>query len=726
MKNTTRSRVLAILLAASCLMLCLAGCASEKKTSADSSAAGSASSSAAGSASSSATYEKLPATGDTLRKDETVYVLCNADGSVNKVIVSDWLKNGTKDASITDKTDLKDIETVKGNATYTLDSDNMTIWDAQSGDVFYKGTSTKDLPVNVKVSYQLDGKDVTAEDLAGKSGKVTIRFDYTNTQYETATVDGKETKIYVPFVMLTGMVLDNEKFTNIEVSNGKLVSTGDQAIVMGFAVPGMQESLGIDKDQLELPDYVEVSADVTDFSLDTVLTMASTKLLTEAESDKTLNDLKDSNSENLDELNNLDDSLSQLTDAMTKLTDGSDELYTNMQTLLKKSNDLASGVQKLAAAVKQLDNGSTTLYNGSISLRDNLKTLQTGLGKLSGSSASLDAGAKQVFQSLLDQANAQIKASGASLPTLTIENYDQVLSSANLASSVSAQAEATARSQVTAAVKAQEPTIKAGVTTAVQLGTTAAVLNQATGGAVSITIPQNPTQDDLTKAAAQIQTAMSSLPAASQAGISQAVTAQMSTAQAQTTISNMTAAKEQQLIDQNMSSSAVTSAMSSAVAQARQGESTLAALKTQLDSYNKFYQGLQTYTAGVDSAYAGSQKLTAGANQLATGYQTLSSAISQLDSAVSTLNTQVAQLPDGVSKLTDGAMQLSDGLKELNDKGFSKLEGLMGNGVSGLKDRVDAIKKAADDYNNYSGIAEGMDGSVQFVFKTAEVGDTNQ
>jgi putative membrane protein len=172
-----------------------------------------------------------------------------------------------------------------------------------------------------------------------------------------------------------------------------------------------------------------------------------------------------------------------------------------------------------------------------------------------------------------------------------------------------------------------------------------------------------------------------------------------------------------------MNSTEVTSAVASAVAQARQGESTLAALKTQLDSYNTFYQGLQTYTAGVDSAYAGSQKLTAGADQLASGYQTLSAAITKLDTAVATLNTQVSQMPDGVSKLTDGAMQLSDGLQELNDKGISKLEKLMGNDMTGLKDRVEALRQVGDDYNNYSGIAEGMDGSVQFVFKTASIGD---
>ena len=178
-------------------------------------------------------------------------------------------------------------------------------------------------------------------------------------------------------------------------------------------------------------------------------------------------------------------------------------------------------------------------------------------------------------------------------------------------------------------------------------------------------------------------------------------------------------------VDGVMSSAEVTSAISSAVASAKAGESTLSTLKKQLDSYNQFYQGLSTYTAGVDSAYAGSQKLSAGADQLASGCQTLSASLAKLDTAVASLNTQVSQMPDGVSKLTDGSMQLSNGIQELNDKGISKIESLMGGDLTNLKDRVDAIRQVGDDYNNYSGIAEGMDGSVQFVFKTASIGDQN-
>ena len=717
--NKTRNRILALILAAAMMALCLCGCGSSKTAAASASASASSASSAS-SAASSTDYEAVPATGDKLEKDETVYVICNADGSVSKVIVSDWLKNGTAADQITDQTDLQDLEVVKGNASYTMDSDNMTIWDTKSGDVFYKGTSTKDLPVNVAVSYQLDGQDISAEDLAGKSGKVTIRFDYTNTQYEMVDVNGTQTKIYVPFVVLTGMVLDNEKFSNIAVSNGKLVSTGDDTMVIGFAMPGMQDNLAISKDDLEIPDYVELTADVTDFSLDTVMTLASAKFTSDVNDDDVT---KLENTAGVGDVD-LTGSVQDLTDAMTKLTDGSDELYTNMKTLLDKTNELASGVQELADAVKQLDSGSATLYNGSVSLRDNLKTLQTGLGKLSGSSASLNAGAKQVFQSLLDQANAQIKASGASIPTLTIDNYDQVLSSVSV-ENVTKTATATAKTQVTAKVKANETAITTAVTQGVQVGVTAKVLAAATQGKIAVTVPDNATQDQLQQIGTQLTAAIGQLSADQQKAVTDAVAAQMATADVQTLIASKVAAQEELLIEQGMSSAEVTSAISSAVASAKAGESTLSTLKKQLDSYNQFYQGLSTYTAGVDSAYAGSQKLSAGADQLASGCQTLSASLAKLDTAVASLNTQVSQMPDGVSKLTDGSMQLSNGIQELNDKGISKIESLMGGDLTNLKDRVDAIRQVGDDYNNYSGIAEGMDGSVQFVFKTASIGDQN-
>ena len=174
-------------------------------------------------------------------KEETVYVLASADGTINKVIVSDWLKNPKNLDLLEDVSELDNIENVKGYESYKINPDNMKIWEAGGNDIYYQGTTNKALPVDVQISYKLDGKAVSAAELAGKSGKVTIRFDYKNNESQTVLIDGKKETIYVPFVMVTGMVVDDSKFTNITVSNGKVINDGDKSIVMALALPELQE-----------------------------------------------------------------------------------------------------------------------------------------------------------------------------------------------------------------------------------------------------------------------------------------------------------------------------------------------------------------------------------------------------------------------------------------------------------------------------------------------------
>ena len=205
------------------------------------------------------TAAKAAPAGEKNIKDETVYVLARADGSVEKIIVSDWVQNTRGGDTIHDVTQLTDIENVKGNETYTLGGDNTCVWDARGNDIYYQGSIDRELPVSVTVSYALDGAPITPEELAGKSGKVAIRFDYANHQYEMVGIGGKQEKIYVPFAILTGVVLDNDVFANVSVSNGKIVNDGDRTIVAGLALPGLQDSLGLGRDALELPEYVEIT-----------------------------------------------------------------------------------------------------------------------------------------------------------------------------------------------------------------------------------------------------------------------------------------------------------------------------------------------------------------------------------------------------------------------------------------------------------------------------------
>lgn len=350
--------------------------------------------SAASSQAAETTEQKKPS------KDETVYVLANADGSVKKIIVSDWIKNnGGK--TVSDKTELSDIKNVKGNESYVMDTDNMREWNADGKDIYYQGTISKALPVDLKVSYELDGKPVSAESLAGKSGKVTIRFDYTNNQYKNVSIDGKNTKIYVPFVMLTGLLLDNDIFTNVEISNGKIINDGDRIIAVGFALPGMKENLNLSRDKVDIPDFVEITADVKNFALGNTLTVAANSIISDLDVSK------------LDSADDLQTSLTELSSAMSKLLDGSSELYGGLSELLLKSNELVAGVDKLA--------------NGASALSDGTAALSAGLSELVSNNDTLNAGAKQVFDTLLSTVSQKLKDNGITVDTLTVENYKTVL-----------------------------------------------------------------------------------------------------------------------------------------------------------------------------------------------------------------------------------------------------------------------------------------------------------
>ena len=215
-------------------------------------------------------------------KDETVYVIADAAGNKQDVIVSEWLKNTDGEATIKDSSNLTDIENVKGDETFTENNGEL-VWKADGNSIYYQGKSEEQVPVEVKVTYYLDDQEITPDQLAGKSGKVKMRFEYVN--------NSKSGDVYTPFLMATGMILSNDKFSNIKVENGQVVNDGNNSIVVGMGMPGLQDSLDLQKLDVEIPDYFEVTADCTDFSLDMTMTVASTGFLSKDSDNK---DLKDS------------------------------------------------------------------------------------------------------------------------------------------------------------------------------------------------------------------------------------------------------------------------------------------------------------------------------------------------------------------------------------------------------------------------------------------------
>lgn len=636
-----------------------------------------------------------------VNKEETAYVIANTDGSVKKIIVSNWLKNPQGDPTLSDLSDLKDITNVKGDEQFTVNSDNSYVWDAKGNDIYYQGTSEKELPVSMTVSYLLDGNTISAEELAGKSGKVTIHIDYTNHQKQTVTVDGVEKSVYVPFAMVTGMILDNNIFTNVQVSNANIVNDGDKSVVVGFALPGMQENLGISTDKFEIPESFEVTADVKDFALTTTLTIATNEIF---------NHLNFDGVGNVDELTS---SLTKLTDASNQLMDGSKTLSDGLSTLLTKSQELVAGIDKLATGANALSDGAATLSNGAGDLKTGLNTLNTGLQTLNSNSDKLDHGAKAVFESLLSMADQQLAAAGLSVPKLTIENYATTLQGVTKSlnkDDIYKLAYNTALKKVTAAVNAKESEVRTKVEAVVKSKVLVGVL-KAVGKPMTA-------EDYATAVTAGM------IPKETQAQINAAIEKQMKTAEIQAQISAATKEQITKLIEENMKSKDVTSQIEAAVAHAASGAGSINALITQLNSYNQFYQGLDAYTDGVAQATEGSEKLTAGAVKLSDGAKALANGSITLSEGIGTLKDGSFALIEGVQKLSDGALKLSGGMKEFNDQGIKKIVDAFDGDLSGLITNLRATAEASKSYQSFSGILDDQRGSIKFIYKTDSIEKT--
>lgn len=372
-------------------------------------------------------------------KDESVYLISDANGNVNKTIVVDHLKNKDKKDTLEDASNLSDIENVKGKEKFTQSGDKLT-WQAGGKDIYYQGTATAEPPVTQKVTYYLDGKEISPEDLAGKSGKVKIRFDYTNTTSYTETVNGEKQTVSVPFAAVTGLVL-GDGFENIEVTNGKAEVSDSSSVVLGYALPGLKDSLGIKDGDLDgdvnIPEYVEMTADVENFSMPAAMTFvvnASDYVSTDGIDTSDLDDM----------INDLKDASTQLQDGSKTLAEGTDTLADGLSTLQSKLGTFASGVGTLKSGLKTYTDGVSTLSGGLNKLNSNVPTLSNGITTLNSSAKSLNDGVALL--------NATVSAKFTDSEKKTL--LDQVHSTLeSQKSEIEKQAQTTVASQKTAIQK---------------------------------------------------------------------------------------------------------------------------------------------------------------------------------------------------------------------------------------------------------------------------------
>lgn len=653
-------------------------------------------------------------------KEETVYVNADATGNSDEVTVSDWLKNsGSVSGNLTDESILKEIKNVKGDETFTENGDQLT-WNTAGEDIYYQGTTDKELPVSVKLTYFLDGKEVKPDELKGKSGHLKIQVQYTNNEKKTVTVDGKEEEVYTPFVMMTGMILPNETFSNVTIDNGKVISDGSRNIVVGFGMPGLKDSLDLDEETTKeaedkgvtIPENFEMEADVTDFTMSSTFTVALTDLLDDMDMDNiidvdslkdSLNELEDAALELVSGSGTLADGASTLADGVSSYTAGADELNAGIQKYLGSNGELngsvteyVNGVGKVVKGVKDYTSGTNALANGVTSYVAGEQKIAAGAAQLS----QLSKGLEQV-QTAVDTLSKAADGKGEATDDLVIA-ANQLAAGTKQLQAVLGSEEVTALltqvngmvttgNELISATESLSASLQTGIATPVaniaaaltgmetqlnaintQLGTLQSDCETAVAD-VSAKITDYNTKVDAAQAAAntsktQIANAISALQVQLNATTDESVRDQISTAitalqNAQTAADGLNNVQKASAITVSVPTfdlSAITSGAATLQTNLKTFKETAAALQQQLPEMQK---KLDAIAAAKDSLPSDSiSQLTASVTQLNQGMQGLNTGLGTLSGGLGQLNTSVqAQFPtaiQGITELNGGFMQL--------------------------------------------------------------------
>lgn len=674
-------------------------------------------------------------------KDESVYLISDANGNVNKTIVVDHLKNKDKKDTLEDASNLSDIENVKGKEKFTQSGDKLT-WQAGGKDIYYQGTATEEPPVTQKVTYYLDGKEISPEDLAGKSGKVKIRFDYTNTTSYTETVNGEKQTVSVPFAAITGLVL-GDGFENIEVTNGKAEVSNSSSVVLGYALPGLKDSLGIKDGDLDgdvnIPEYMEMTADVENFSMPAAMTFVvnasdyvSTDGIDTSDLDDMINDLKDASTQLQDGSKTLAEGTDTLADGLSTLqsklgtfasgvgtlqsglktyTDGVSTLSGGLNTLGNSTGALVSGADKLNSGAGQLASGSATLKDGLKSYTDGASQLNTGLNQLNDNTGSLATGVTSLndgAKTLSDGINAANKgAAGVSAGAAQLKtSIDTAKTGADSLAAGAKQVDEGV-GQLTQSLSDMPETIKTNINKSLE------PLNELNVGTLFKTLGYIDT-DKITA---------DNVSAAADAAVNNAgdIIDALTNMQNQ----NPSATYNQILVGLSQGKGAVSvySAVNQSVTDSAY---TVQALK---DGSAKVSDGASSLDAGLGRLSDGASELSSGASDLAKGTTQLATGATELQTGTQSLADKLPELTKGITSLVNGSNELVKNNDTLNagatalNAGASQLSAGTQSLMNSVPTLTSGIKKLVDGSNTLvannaqlnSGASQLADGTNQIV-----------
>ena len=544
-------------------------------------------------------------------KSETVYAVMNGDGSIKSTTVSEHLYSASGLANVTDKTTLTDIQNTESDAEFTQNGEEL-VWNTNDTDVYYKGNTDKALPIDVKVTYALDGQEAALEDIIGKSGHLTVTVNLKNNETGTVNVNGKDRTIVTPLITAVGVILGGDA-ANVTAEHGMIESAAKSSVAAFVTLPGVKDSLsGLLPDEVDsiedyLQDTVTVEADVEDFTCPQVMVACATSTAA----------LGTSNVFDLSSINDLTDGINQLNDAMSQLMDG--------------ASQLVDGTSQLAGGVLALLDGANTLNNGAAALDDGLGQLTNGLDTLSANNAALNAGAQQVADGVLASANKTLKEGGLIDEDMTWSNYEAVID--NILT-MNDKTLAAGRKKMVRTIWEQAPSFKDS-----QLD-------------LALYLSATKTNHDLEAALKLMQNFDASMLTGALEMVTNADAKNTAKAELKYQVEN-----------------------SQDMADVRALKTSLSQIQFFVSIVNQYTAGVQTAADGAHSAKDGSAQLAAGTKTLYDGVNTLNTGAGQLNDGAGQLNDGLNQFnEEGISKLT-GALDQDQlhGLKTVLDEMTDRL-----------------------------------------------------
>lgn len=585
-------------------------------------------------------------------KEETVYSKLDTNGKSYQTVVSDHIKNTEYLEEIKDLSDLLEIENLSEDNTYTQNG-NVIVWNAKGKDIYYNGKSEKELPIEVKMTYTLDGKEISPEELSGKSGKLNIKIEYTNKAKHYVEIDGQYVEMYTPFVIFAGTYFKNETVQNVKVTTGKAVDDGSKTIVIGMALPGFQTSLGLDKDTFEIPENIEIEMDVTNYEQSSIITFVTPKII----------DKEDFNI--LDELDTLYSSVDTLQSSMDQIEEGANALSEGTALYSENYNTFNSAIGMLNDGTTTLKENYEMFNNGVQTANEGAKQLNEGMQQLNTAAESI----KDVVYTVIDWLQTAMNTLVTPLKSLQqtiIEDIDAVIAMVDNISNPSQE--------------------------------NVEYINGLNYQAIQDLYTENANLEALKEGADEETVALFD----EQIATNNNVIAILEQNNAQTLYQN---------IDPEQIAS-VREKLVEIRGKVESSELTVEELEEKVQNIiNEVYAAFD----GINALAQGTEQLAQGTEQLATASSQINDGIVTLNESTEQLAQASTQLNDASVQISDGAKQLYDGIAMFNNEGIRVLTSKVNNDVRGISVRLDKLMELSKEYNNFSNIDSSNKGDLRFI-----------